>query len=118
MYTKFPGGGLEFGEGTLECVQREALEELGQEVQVVRHFYTTDFFVQSAFYESDQVMSIYYVARLKKVQQFRTTTIRFDFEDEKEGAESFRWAEVASLNPDDFELPIDRRVAEMLLQGF
>ena len=31
-YTKFPGGGLEFGEGTLDCIKREWQEELGQDV--------------------------------------------------------------------------------------
>ncbi|HEY8915013.1 MAG TPA: NUDIX domain-containing protein, partial [Chitinophaga sp.] len=39
-YTKFPGGGLEFGEGTLECIIREWQEELSQQVEVVEHIYT------------------------------------------------------------------------------
>ena len=25
--TKFPGGGLEFGEGTIDCIKREMMEE-------------------------------------------------------------------------------------------
>jgi 8-oxo-dGTP diphosphatase len=33
--TKFPGGGLEFGEGTLDCVVREFKEELGLDVEVI-----------------------------------------------------------------------------------
>ena len=28
MYTKFPGGGLEFGEGTRDCLKRELKEEV------------------------------------------------------------------------------------------
>ena len=27
--TKFPGGGLQFGEGTLACLKREAMEDIG-----------------------------------------------------------------------------------------
>ena len=42
--TKFPGGGMEFGEGTIDCLKREAIEEFGQEIEVLDHFYTTDFF--------------------------------------------------------------------------
>ncbi|NJK86737.1 MAG: NUDIX domain-containing protein [Bacteroidales bacterium] len=42
--TKFPGGGLQFGEGPVECIMREAVEEFGQEVEVIEHFYTTHFF--------------------------------------------------------------------------
>ena len=48
LITKFPGGGLEFGEGLIECIQRECIEELGQAVEVINHFYTTDFFITSA----------------------------------------------------------------------
>lgn len=43
VFTKFPGGGLEFGEGLRECLVREFLEETQQRVEVMEHFYTTDF---------------------------------------------------------------------------
>ena len=43
-FTKFPGGGLELGEGVLDCLKREWKEELGVEIENIRHFYTTDFF--------------------------------------------------------------------------
>lgn len=41
--TKFPGGGLEFGEGTRECLEREMMEETGHRFEVLDHLYTTDF---------------------------------------------------------------------------
>ena len=47
-FTKFPGGGLELGEGTKECLIREWKEELEQEIEVTEHLYTTDFFQISA----------------------------------------------------------------------
>ena len=56
---KFPGGGLDLGEGTVDGLKREWKEELGIDVEVLEHFYTTDFFQQSAFDDS-QVISIYY----------------------------------------------------------
>ena len=47
--TKFPGGGLEFGEGTRDCLQREFMEEMNLKVAVGNHLYTTDHFQLSAF---------------------------------------------------------------------
>ena len=44
LITKFPGGGLEFGEGTRDCLVREFKEELNLSVSVGKHIYTTDFF--------------------------------------------------------------------------
>src|SRR5689334_8908620 len=76
--TKFPGGGLEFGEGTIDCLKRECLEELGYEVEVKEHFYTTDFFQQSAFNREQQVISIYYFISMKNPQSIPSTQVPFD----------------------------------------
>ncbi len=51
--TKFPGGGLEYGEGTIECLKREMLEETGHRFKILSHFYTTDYFVESVFVIND-----------------------------------------------------------------
>lgn len=59
-YCKFPGGGLEYGEGPKDGLIREFLEELGITVSVDELLYVTDFFIQSAFREEDQIISIYY----------------------------------------------------------
>ncbi|HEY1007169.1 MAG TPA: NUDIX domain-containing protein, partial [Sphingobacteriaceae bacterium] len=50
-FTKFPGGGLEYGEGLREGLRREFMEECLAEVEVLDHFYTTDFYIKSAFNE-------------------------------------------------------------------
>lgn len=61
--TKFPGGGLESGEGTIDCLKREFREECnGQELENIRHFYTTDYYQKALFYEKTQLLSIYYLA--------------------------------------------------------
>ena len=46
---KFPGGGLEFGESVLECVQRELDEELNVKVKNIEHLYTQEDFLVSKF---------------------------------------------------------------------
>ncbi len=61
-FTKFPGGGLEFGEGLIDGLKREFVEECNVEVEVTSHFYTTDFFVKSAFNDS-QIISVYYMVK-------------------------------------------------------
>ncbi|MBP6313856.1 MAG: NUDIX domain-containing protein, partial [Flavobacteriales bacterium] len=58
--TKFPGGGLEYGEGLMDCLIREIKEEIGVDALDLEHFYTTDFFQQSAFHATPmQVISVY-----------------------------------------------------------
>lgn len=112
--TKFPGGGLEFGEGTIDCLKREMFEECNQEIENIRHFYTTDFYQKALFYEDRQLISIYYLATLKEPIQFLISNISFDFEEMKNGNQSFRWAKVDNINPDEFTFPIDKHVAHLL----
>lgn len=115
-YTKFPGGGLEWGEGIADCLQREAREELGQEIEVIDHFYTTDFFIESAYTPEDQVISIYYLARLKSEAKFRTSEKRHDFQQTEKNEESFRWVSIENLHEELFDFPADKKVVELLLQ--
>src|SRR5690349_18391076 len=63
LYTKFPGGGLEVGEGTRDCLAGEFMEEMGLRVEVGNHIYTTDFYQPSAFNNAHQILSIYYYAK-------------------------------------------------------
>lgn len=61
-FTKFPGGGLEYGEGLLDALKREFMEECNLEIEIVRHLYTTDFYEKSSF-NSSQIISIYYLVK-------------------------------------------------------
>jgi 8-oxo-dGTP diphosphatase len=113
-YTKFPGGGVELGEGIEDAVRREAIEELGQEVEIVQHIYTTGFFVQSAFRPSDQIISVYYQVHLLEPVRFRTTTVKFDFDINSHQTESFRWAKLKDIHPNELSFPADKYLLQQL----
>ena len=112
-FTKFPGGGLEYGEGLIDCLKREFMEECNMEIEVLSHFYTTDFFIKSAFNDT-QVISVYY--RVKNNQPFilPVKTTIFDFDDDGEVLQSFRWVNMEKLQPEDVTFPIDQHVVSLL----
>jgi 8-oxo-dGTP diphosphatase len=112
--TKFPGGGLYFGEGPADCLKREAIEEFGQEIEIIEHYYTTHFFQQALFYEDQQLISIYYKASFPEVPRFRISDRPFDFSELKNESQSFRWARIKELSENDLSFPVDRFVLGML----
>jgi ADP-ribose pyrophosphatase YjhB (NUDIX family) len=123
-YTKFPGGGLEFGEGTRDCLKREFMEEMKLKVQVLQHLYTTDFFQESAFRAGDQILSIYYMVRPLEPISIRLTDTAFDFSEQdladyklRNEIESFRFIEWNKLSEQSVTLPIDKVVVRLLLQS-
>ena len=121
--TKFPGGGLEFGEGTRDCLKREFMEETGLEVTIGDHLYTTDFFQQSAFNPIHQIVSIYYQVHTPLPISLVAKTTLFDFEphqvaDPKGECEVFRWIPVSKLKEEALTLPIDRHVVRLLLEKY
>ena len=112
--TKFPGGGMQFGEGPVDCIKREAIEEFGQEIEIIGHFYTTHFFQRALFYDNHQLISIYYRVRFKDPPRFNISTKPFDFPKLVNGSQSFRWVSVAALSEDELSFPIDRYVLGLL----
>ncbi len=118
MYmTKFPGGGLEYGEGTLECLKREFREELNVEVHIKEHFYTTDYFQEARFFNKMQLLSIYYTVELANKAVIPTTRTPNNIPQE-EGAQAFRWLAINQLSPSQFTFPIDQKVVERLKATF
>lgn len=113
-FTKFPGGGLELGESLIEGLKREFMEECNLEIEIVGHFYTTDFLVKSAFNNS-QIISVYYLVRSISPVNLIIKNIPFDFDGEGEVLQAFRWVPLTSLSIADFEFPTDKRVVELLL---
>ena len=120
-FTKLPGGGLEFGEGTRDCLVREFKEETGLDVTVGDHIYTTDFYQPSAFRAGDQILSIYYRVNPISLEPLKTRSKAFDFSPEevadKNGqAEHTRWIALDDLSEAAMSLPIDKIVVNKLLQ--
>ena len=113
--TKFPGGGMHFGEGPIDCLKREMLEECNQEIEDIRHFYTTDFFQASAFNDNVQIMAIYYLVKFKVTPVIlKLKEKKFDFPSNEHAEQIFRWIPLNKLNVEEFELPIDRVVVKMI----
>ena len=120
-YTKFPGGGLEFGEGTRDCLKREFKEEMDLDVQIGDHIYTTDFFQMSAFNPEHQIVSIYYFAKALEPIKAPLRETLFDFDEqqmkvykETGETETFRFIDWNEFSEDSVTLPIDKIVAQMI----
>jgi 8-oxo-dGTP diphosphatase len=115
--TKFPGGGLEFGEGLKDCLVREIREEMGLEALDPQHFYTTDFFQQSSFHSTPmQVVSVYYSFGVAEPLAIPAAIAPFQgLRDD--GQEVFRWLDLQHSVEEDLSLPIDRWVWRLLRSG-
>ena len=121
LYTKFPGGGLEFGEGTRDCLKREFKEEMDLDVRIGDHIYTTDYYQMSAFNPEYQILSIYYFAHALEPIKVPLRQKPFDF-DEKQMAvynetgttETFRFINLDDFSEESVTLPIDKIVAGLL----
>jgi len=123
-YTKFPGGGLEVGEGTRDCLKREFKEEMNLNVEVGAHIYTTDFYQKSAFNPAHQIISIYYYVKALEPITAPLRTKEFDFDEaqlqvyEKENEiETFRFIDWDLFSADSVTLPIDKIVATFIKTG-
>ena len=109
---KFPGGGLEFGEGTTDCLKREWLEETGTEIEIVSHFYTTDFFQPSFFNPADQLISIYYLVKMLPGQP-KPTNLQSG-----EIVHRLYFQDLQTLMPEELSFPVDQVVARKLKEQF
>lgn len=122
MYiTKFPGGGLELGEGTRDCLKREFLEELNLKVEIGDHIYTTDYFQQSAFNPDHQIISIYYLVNPKDEINIPLRDKPFDFDEDQmriyktnDETETFRFIDWKEFSEAVMTLPIDKIVARSI----
>jgi 8-oxo-dGTP diphosphatase len=113
QFSKFPGGGLKYGEGLIEGLKREFVEECNVEIEVIKHFYTTDFFVKSAFNDS-QIISVYYLVKNVSRLNLMFKTVQFDFDGEGDVLQSFRWINIADLSEDNVTFPTDKHVVTLL----
>ena len=114
QFTKFPGGGVELGEGLIAALKREFLEECNLKIEVMDHFYTTDFYEKSVFNDS-QVISIYYLVKPLEKLNIAFKSAIFDFSDGVE--QTFRWVNLNVLNAKDVTFKTEKKVISILLKN-
>lgn len=116
-FAKFPGGGLEYGEGLIDGLKREFLEECNFEIEIINHFYTTDFYLKSAF-DDTQIISVYYLVKNISPINMPIKTVPFDFDGlNADGIlQSFRWLSLDQLKIEDVTFPADQKAVGLLLK--
>lgn len=114
LITKFPGGGLEFGEGIVDCLIREFYEETGNKIKVEELFFVNENFVQSFLSKKQQIVSFYYLVNASKKFKIKHNVDSFEFEEYNEEIQEFRWLPINKLKVGDFSLPIDKMVVKKL----
>lgn len=105
LVNKFPGGGLEFGEGTIDCLEREFQEELNLKLESAEHFYTLDFYVESQ-QGNGQFLPIYYRVKVSNPEEMKILDKKI---------EEAIWVDNKDLKPEFLDLTVDRLVVEKFL---
>ncbi|MBO9586409.1 MAG: NUDIX hydrolase [Flavobacterium sp.] len=96
LFCKLPGGGVEFGEGILDCLHREFLEELNVKIEIIEHLYTQEHFVESILDDGRQILLIYYIVKITNLEDMKISTPDIN---------RFEWIDV---NENPFVLPTDK----------
>ena len=100
---KLPGGGLEFGETTIDCLKREFSEELNLSIKIKSHYYTQEEFLVSRFKSNEQLLTIYYLCEIENLEDLIISDPLI---------EQIMWLPITEDN--QLELPIDRIVFEKI----
>jgi len=111
-FTKFPGGGLEYGEGLIDALKREYMEECDLQIEIVQHIYTTDFWEKSSFNDS-QIISVYYLVKATSTLNVTIKKEVFDFDsasadDKDQKLQAFRLVEIDKLQIEDLTFKTDQ----------
>ena len=86
---KLPGGGLELGEGTVDCLHREFEEELNLKIEILEHLYTQESFIESLIKDNKQILNIYYTVKILNPE---------DLHIQIPGLEKLEWIPINSEN--------------------
>lgn len=116
---KFPGGGLEWGEGVAACVRREALEELGQPIALGPLVHVSQQTHVSSFDANHQIIAVHHEATLKG-------PVAFEDDGELEDVRGKRvpmmhqrlgWRDIESLAAEEFHFASDREAWRAWREG-
>ncbi len=111
FFTKFPGGGVEYGEGITNALHREFKEELNAEIESCELIYFNDYFQESVFMEGVQVTCFYYTVKCKDIQDIGSQSYTIPF---KEEGEKQRWIKINDLQEENLTFKTDRIAFEKL----
>ncbi len=114
-FTKFPGGGLEFGEGIGSALIREYREEMELDVIVESLFYVNDHFQISAFNDKMQLISFYYFVNTQDIENLTFGTYEIPL---KKNGEKQRWVAINKELEELLIFPLDKIVASKLNEMF
>ena len=114
-FTKFPGGGLEFGEGIAEALKREFIEELDLTVMVEDLFYVNDHLQISSFNNQSQLIAFYYFVTSSKLDQLdlESYVVPLLVNGEKQ-----RWFPINKTLESVLTFPLDKIVSRKLIEKF
>ena len=114
-FTKFPGGGLEFGEGIAEALKREFIEELDLTVMVEDLFYVNDHLQISAFNNQSQLIAFYYFVTSSKLDQLDLESYVGPL---LVNGEKQRWFPINKTLESVLTFPLDKIVSRKLIEKF
>ena len=103
LVTKLPGGGLEYGEGTVDCLKREFKEELNLDITVGDAFYIQEDFITSLANDNKQLLTLYFFADILNLNDLKLLEIDI---------QKINWVSLKADNP--FTLPADQIVFNKL----
>ncbi|MBS7321261.1 MAG: NUDIX domain-containing protein [Myroides sp.] len=103
LVTKLPGGGLEYGEGTVDCLKREFKEELNIDITVGDVFYVQEDFITSLANDNKQLLTLYFFADILNLNDLKLLEIDI---------QKINWVSLKADNP--FTLPVDQIVFNKL----
>jgi 8-oxo-dGTP diphosphatase len=108
---KFPGGGLELGEGLLECIHREIAEEfLSSEKLAYSHFFTPTEYFASRFKPQEQLLLNYFTNSTEADEQ------QWSLIPNDANLLGMQWLELKAENAQWFTLQSDRDAFLKLLE--
>ena len=105
FFTKFPGGGVEFGEGISDALKREFKEELNADIVSSQLIYFNDYFQESVFHKDVQVTCFYYHVTCKSIDHIGVKQYPIPF---SASGEKQRWVKLAELTEKSLSFKTDQ----------
>ena len=110
-FRKFPGGGVEKGEGIIDALKREFKEELSLEIDSHEFLFFNDYLQQSSFDPNAQVTCFYYLVKCSKAKDMVLENYEIPL---TENGEKQQWIPVNELKIEQLTFSIDQDALKAL----